>query len=352
MANNLSACVKEIKKEGLDGLLISNPVNIAYLTNFKNAEGYLLITAGERLVYFTSPLYAQEAKAVKSWQAVISSVNIFDDIKEISAKLKLKSVGFESKHLPFLEHKKLKDLFASCDIYLIETTDLIQSLRAIKKSWEISLIRKSTAASLEAFDFIGQIYDPRKREKDLQIEIERFLRLKADNEIAFSPIVAGGKNSCFPHHRSSSDKLNRKMCLIDLGSKHYGYCADLTRVFFWGKMHPYFKRIYNIVLKAKSLSIKKIKDGVRACDVDKAARDFIEKHGYGKCFTHGVGHGIGLSVHEPPFLNRFNTQRLKEGMVVTIEPAVYLNGKFGIRIEDMVLVRKNKAEILSANGDR
>ena len=352
MANNLSACVKEIKKESLDAILVSDPINITYLTSFKNPEGYLLITVDGKLIYFTSPLYKEEVKSIKSWKAVISVVNIFNDIKEAAVKLKLKSVGFESKHLPFLEHKKIKELFAAHDIYLIETTDFIKRFRVIKKPHEISLMRKAARVSLEALEYAEQIYDVRKSEKSLQIEIERFLRLKADDEIAFSPIVAAGKNSCLPHHKSGSDKLNSKICLIDLGSKHYGYCADLTRVFFWGKMPPYFKRIYNTVLKAKNLSIKKIKDGVRACDVDKAARDFIEKQGYGKYFTHGVGHGIGLSVHEPPFLNRFNTQRLKEGMVVTIEPAVYLSGKFGIRLEDMVLVKKNKAEILSSNGNR
>ena len=123
----------------------------------------------------------------------------------------------------------------------------------------------------------------------------------------------------------------------------------MTRVFFWGKMPPFFRSIYELVKKAQDYSIKKIKDGASACQVDRAAREYIEKKGYGRHFGHGVGHGIGLSVHERPFLSPKNETILKEGMVVTIEPAVYIPGKFGIRIEDMVLVKTRKGEVLSGN---
>jgi len=222
----------------------------------------------------------------------------------------------------------------------------------IKDREELSLIKKSGQISQEAFSFIREAFDPGMTEKDLSVEIEKFLRLKADNDLAFSPIVASGKNSVFCHHPAQDTVIGAKNLLIDLGSRYYGYCADLTRVFFWGKMPFLFKKILGIVKKAQELGIKKIKDGARACEVDKAARDFIDKKGYGKYFGHGLGHGLGLNVHELPVVGPKSNETLKQGMVITVEPAIYLTNKFGIRIEDMVLVKKNKGEILNGNGNR
>jgi len=189
-------------------------------------------------------------------------------------------------------------------------------------------------------------------EKDLRIEIERFLRLKGDIDLAFPTIVASGKNTAFPHHQSSNKKLSNEILLIDLGSKYYGYCADLTRLFFWGKIPILLRKIYDTVRKAQEIGIKKIKDGVKASAVDKAAREIIDKKGWSKYFGHGLGHGVGLCVHEPPMIGPNCNRILKEGMVVTIEPAIYLSNKFGVRLEDMVLVRKKKGEILSGNFHR
>ena len=222
----------------------------------------------------------------------------------------------------------------------------------IKSNRELSCIRHSIHISEEAFELVREIYDPGMSEKDLSIEIERFLRYKGDNETAFPPIVASGKNTVFPHHRPQNEKLTANFSLIDLGSKYYGYCADLTRMFFWGRMPLLWKKIYDTVRKAQSLSIKKIKDGVKASEVDNVAREFIDKKGWGKYFGHGLGHGVGLSVHEPPVLGPNCNQILKEGMVITIEPAIYLKDKFGIRLEEMVLVKNGKGEILSGNFHR
>ena len=189
-------------------------------------------------------------------------------------------------------------------------------------------------------------------EKDLSIEIEKFLRIKGDNDIAFNSIVASGKNTIFPHHYPTDEPIGKNHCLIDLGSKYKGYCADLTRLIFYSKMSTIFKKVYNIIKKAQDLSIQKIKDGITAGEIDKIARDYITKQGFGKYFIHGLGHGIGLSVHEPPYLQPNNKQVLKEGMVITIEPAIYFKNTFGVRLEDMVLVQQKKGEILSEYGNR
>jgi Xaa-Pro aminopeptidase len=347
MKERIERCIAKISLENLDGLLISSSINITYLTGFREAEGYLLVSRNAQPVYFTNFLYKYEAKKLNNCEVRISTGDIFKLIAETTQKLALKKIGFEAKNLPFLEYRKIKDFLSKYNIDFLKTIDIIESLRKIKTPQEIACIRKSIAITLQALQFTQEIASEKFTEKGLSIEIEKFLRLKGDNQIAFPIIVASGKNSAFAHHICSQAKLNHKFFLIDLGAKYYGYCADLTRVFFWGKMPFLFRKIYDIVLKAKDLGIKSIKDGVAAKKVDLAAREYIEKSGFAKYFGHGLGHGVGLAVHEAPFINSKNEEILKEGMVITVEPAIYLNGKFGVRLEDMVLVKSNKGEILS-----
>ncbi len=339
----------EIKKENLDSFLLSNPTNISYLSGFRIAEGYLLVTfAG--LVYFTNFIYGKEAKEVKGWEVVVNNSNIFETISNYIKKLGLRRVGFEATHLPFLEYEKFKETLEEKGVRLIRAIHLIEKIRAVKEKKEIDLIKKAVEISEEAFSFVEEIIEKSMEEKDLSIEIERFLRLKGDNEIAFPPIVAFGENSAIVHHRPQKVPLGRtKFFLVDLGAKYKGYCADLTEMFFLGRMPTYIKKVYDIVRKAKDLSLKKVKAGVKAKEVDKEGRQFIENKGFGKYFGHGIGHGVGISVHEHPFINPKNEQRLEEDMVITLEPAIYLPRRAGVRLEDMVLVKANKGEVLNGN---
>ncbi|UCC95350.1 MAG: aminopeptidase P family protein [Candidatus Omnitrophota bacterium] len=349
MKRRVEQCIEAIRKLDLDSLLISNPMNITYLTGFREAEGYLLLTAGADMFYFTNFLYQEEAKRVNAWKVIVGNDNVFSLIGDSIQHLHLKAVGFEAKYLPFLEYSKIYEYISGSSCSLIETIDLVESIRAIKTPEELSLIKKSIAISREAFEYILQIHDQASTEKDLSIEVEKFLRLKGDSQIAFSPIVASGKNSAFPHYLPQEVCLDRQFFLIDLGSKYCGYCADLTRVFFWGKMPPLFRTIYDTVKRAHNRSIKIIREGIKAKDVDRCARQIVERAGWGKFFGHGLGHGVGLAVHELPFLNHKSEEVLKEGMIITIEPAIYIPGKFGIRIEDMVLVTSKGGQILSGD---
>ncbi len=296
----------------------------------------------------------QIAKKMGQFRLIVSNINenIFCLVTKEIKKLKLKKVAFEAKNIPFLEYKTLNEELSKEKIDFLATKDLIKEMRMVKEKKEIALIKKSIEISKEGFEFIREIFDEEMSEKDLSIEIEKFLRLKGDNKCAFDAIVASGENTAYPHHLSGDFKLDKKIFLIDLGSKYYEYCADLTRMFFWDKMPLLFKKVYDTIRKAQSLSIKKIKEGITASEVDKTAREYIEKKGWGKYFGHGLGHGVGLLVHEPPYLVPNNDQVLKEGMVITIEPAIYIENRFGIRIEDMVLVKQNKGEVLSGDFDR
>lgn len=342
-----------MRKSGYEALFVSDPLNLAYLTGSREVEGYLLISTKNKPIFFTNFIYQTTAKKLSDCNLVIAkqAESTFKLVADCAARLKIKRLGFEAQSFNFKQYQKLKFLLTEKKINCLITDGLIENLRAIKEPDELKLIKKSIQISEEAFQFAREIFEGSMSEKGLKIELERFLRLKGDNEIAFSSIVASGKNTAFPHHCSNETIIGNKFFLIDLGSKYYGYCADLTRVFFCGRMPLLFRKIHDTVRKSQAQAIAKIKAGVRACDVDSTARKIIDKQGWGKYFGHSLGHGVGMAVHEAPRIGPKNTTVLKEGMVVTIEPGIYLNNKFGIRLEDMVLVKKDKSEVLSGHGN-
>lgn len=351
MKNRVAECVRQIQKVKCDSFLISHPAQITYLTGFRNADGYLLLTVDKQMVFFTNFLYQEEAKKCNVWDVVISTGNIFLTIKQKSKALKLKNIGFDAKHLPFLEYRKLNEYLYCDDINFVATSDLIDEIVAIKSPEEIKCMQKAAKISLNAFSYIDEIYDSAMTEKQLSIEIEKFLKINGDNEIAFPSIIASGKNSMYPHHLANDSVLGESF-LVDLGAKFQGYCADLTRLFFSDRMPSLYLQIYDIVRKAQEIAIKEVHDGVCACVIDKSVRSYLDSKGFGKYFGHGLGHGIGLSVHEWPFLNSKSEVILREGMVITIEPAIYLTGKYGVRLEEMILVKSDKGELLHGNIDR
>ena len=346
--NRLEILLKKLKDFKLDAFLLSNPVNINYLTYFdKETDGYLFVTPS-KLIYFTFFVFWEEAKTNSLWQAkLVENKNIFEEVAKEAKKLKIKRVGFEAKFLRFAEYEKLKEELAKKDIEFIETFDLVEEARMIKEKQEINFIKKATSITLEAFAFLKEIIQEGVSEKFLAREAEKFLKIKGDIKIAFPSIVAFGKNTSFPHHLPGEKKLEKEdIVLADLGAKYKGYCADLTRIIFWDKMPHHLKKIYDLVKKAKEESIRKIKPGKKAKEIDKVAREIIEKKGWGKFFGHGLGHGVGLEVHEKPFISPKSEDIIKENMVFTIEPAIYFPHKFGIRLESIVKVNSQGAEII------
>lgn len=352
MNSKIAKIIKQLNQDNLDGFILSSPSNISYLTEFRSRDAYLVISVKEN-VYITDSRYIEEArKRLKGFTLAETNNSVFKKIADICHGLRLKCIGFEERNLAFAEYKKIrKELNDSVGI--VATSGLVEELRQIKTPEELEKIRKATEITIRAFRFIKDFIVAGKKELEIAAELERFIRYNGATASSFDIIVASGPNSSFPHHLTSERKIKKdEPVLLDLGVDYSGYKSDLTRVFFSGKINFLAKKIYRIVLKAQELALAKIKPGVVMNEIDGFARGYIEKKGYASFFGHGLGHGVGLEVHEEPHINKKENKRLQCGMVFTVEPAIYLPGKFGIRIEDMVLVTKDGMEVLSGALDK
>jgi len=331
----------------IDALLVTRDVNINYLIGFPACESWLLV-GRKKSFYITDFRYMLEAKkGLKGVAVKRYTQSVYKTIGEMSALLKAKRLGFDEQHVTLSFFKKLKRENPSID--LRSANGLVESLREIKTSAEIKLIKKAIQLNLKVYDHIKGFLKVGMTELQVLERCERFIK---DKKAAFSfpPIIASGPNACLPHAKVTDRRIkNNEMVLIDLGIELKGYKSDLTRMFFLGRIPRSIINIYNIVAEAQQKAITKIKSGIKACDVDLAARKHLNNNRLGKYFGHSLGHGVGLDIHESPRISSTNPAVLKAGMVITVEPAVYVPQKFGIRIEDMVLVTEKGCEVLSDN---
>jgi len=349
---------KKLEDLKLDGLFVSHQTNITYLTNFNSRDSYLLIKLSSNInkkasVFFITDFrYWQEVRQnLKGLSFEKLNGSIFKKIVNLSKLLKIKRLGFEAKYLSYAEYEKIREDL-SLDTELVPTYDLIDSLREIKSDIEIQKIKKATEINIEAFRYARKIIKKGLSEKEIARKLEDFIKRKGAKP-AFETIVAVGPNSSFPHHISGDYKIrDSEIILIDMGVDFQGYKSDLTRVFFLGKIPHIIRKIKEIVIKAQELALETLTSKISISKIDKTARDYIKKNGYGKFFGHALGHGIGLEVHEEPYISLKNKNMIENGMVFTVEPAIYLPGKFGIRVEDMVWFNKGKPEVLSATLDK
>jgi Xaa-Pro aminopeptidase len=337
-----------IRSQGLDGLLVSVASNISYLTRYTSRDSYLLLSPKEN-IYFTDSRYTQEATLSLKSKASVKQVNgsLFKSIALSCKELGLSRVGFEERHLAFAEYQKIRSLL-DAKIKLEGIFNIIENLRQVKEPDEIKKIREALRITGKAYEFIQPHLVPGVKEIEVVAELERFIRYEGAKGTAFDIIVGSGPNSSFPHHISSQRQLKEhEPVLIDMGVDVEGYKCDLTRVFFLGKIKGLVQKIYDVVKRAQEKAIVKARPGARIAELDQAARGYIARQGYGDFFGHNLGHGVGMDVHEAPHISAKEEQSLEQGMVFTIEPGVYLPGRFGIRVEDMVLVTKDKCEVLS-----
>ena len=350
MSDRLKKFQSLLVSHQLDSYLSTSDTNIKYLTNF-NASESVLLSFPTKSVYLTDSRYTEEAK--KGLKGVIVEQfahNMNKSMFGILAKNKVKRVGFDDRHLSL---NRFKQLQKACPkgIELVCVNDLVETMREVKEKVEVSQIRECLKLNLAAYKYLKSVIRPGMTERDVLLKLENYVKPKGAG-FSFDPIIASGPNSAFPHAQVTDRKIrNNEPVLVDMGIDIHGYKSDLTRMFFLGKMTILYKEIYAAVSQAQSLAIAKIRAGVKVADVDFVARNYLESLGLAKYFGHSLGHGVGLDIHEAPRLLAQSGVVLREGMVITVEPGVYLSGKFGIRLEEMVLVTKKGCEVLSRAGE-
>lgn len=338
---------KKLTKDKLDGLLVTKEANVSYLSNFQGA-GQLLITPTKKILITDFRFQEQLQHKLTSWQILIRKnfSSLSDELLLLSKQFRLRRLGFEASSLAYQPYRKLNSALRS--IHLIPTVSMVEDIRKIKSPAEIKLIKKAAALAVKSFIFSMKIIHPGKREDQVARQIRNFMQEHGAEDAAFDIIIASGKRSALPHAPLAQRKIGKNdAVLIDLGCRISGYNSDLTRTVFLGKIKDKLKRVYAVVYAAQQKAIQSVRAGVESSQIDNIARQYIKREKLDKFFGHALGHGIGREVHEEPVISPKNKEILRAGMIITIEPGVYIPNLGGVRIEDMVLVTKKGCEILT-----
>jgi Xaa-Pro aminopeptidase len=337
---------KKIDAQQLDGILSTSLENIRYLCGFTGSDGAFILTQRESFFLTDSRYWTQSEEEVRG-SHIIHYKKKIDGIASLLLDLKLKNVGFESTSITFSFHQSLSEKLAN-ESKLIPLEDELKNLRAVKDTQELALTRNAIDISSNAFLHIMEMLQEGVLESTIAFEMEFYMKRHGSEATGFDIIVASGKRSALPHGRATSKRIeNGDFILFDFGSRTQGYHSDQTRTVVCGKPSSEQKKVYQIVKEAHDKAIEKIRPGISIQEVDEAARNHIQKYGYDQYFGHGTGHGIGLSVHEDPVVNKENKDLVQEGMVFTVEPGIYIPDWGGVRIEDMIRVTSQGAEVLT-----
>ncbi len=339
--------VREIlKKNGLDGLIVTKQQNWQYLSGFTGTNAALIITTGDQYLVTDFRYLEQAAEQAGGFHIIKPFALVEDAVVDQVKKLGLGRLGFEDDNLTYHLYSTYKEKLPGVELVPLHET--VENVRRVKDQGEIASLRKAAGITDEAFDYILEIIGPGVREVDIALEIEYFIKKKGAQKSAFDIIVASGPRAALPHGVATDKKIQAgEFIVLDFGAVVDGYHADMTRTIILGRPSQQHCRIYDLVLRAQERALEAIKPGVKCSAVDLAARDLISVEGYGANFGHGLGHSVGLEIHEKPGFTPKDETILQPGMVLTVEPGIYLSGWGGVRIEDLVLVTGDGIEILS-----
>jgi Xaa-Pro aminopeptidase len=348
---NVRNAMKELK---LDALLLTHPPDLAYLTNFTGDDSVGIITQKDFFLV-TDFRYKEQADLEAGWLKVsLRDAKMADALAKVIAASKARRIGFEANFTTFGQvtalDKAVKEAKNGFEPELVPLEDVMSNIRKVKDDQEIDLIRKSVAIAEEAFEAIRDEIKAGESENHIAGLLVMELRSRGASGSSFPPIVAAGANSSLPHYRPGDTLVQQDQpLLLDWGALYKGYCSDLTRTLLVGRVSQKIKQIYKVVHEAQLAVIDFMRPGVTTMQADRVARDIIEKAGFGDQFGHGLGHGIGRDIHELPTLRKTGgEEELRPGMVVTVEPGIYLPGEGGVRIEDDVLITHSGCEVLSS----
>ncbi|MBC7130873.1 aminopeptidase P family protein [Candidatus Bathyarchaeota archaeon] len=338
---------KAFEEQGFEGFLIVNEANMLYFSGFTGAAALLISNRSENQLYVYSVNYEQAKAEVEGFQVklVKGDENIMAKVAEQVKAMEIKKLAFDTLKV---ESYAVLSKALRGKTKLRMRSNLIWELRKVKDYDELTLMRKAAELTVEGMKAASEFVKPGVKEFEVAAEIEYAMRRKGSWGTAFDTIVASGPRSAFPHGGCTEREIREgDLVVVDIGATYKHYRSDMTRTFVAGKPSERQQRLYKLVREAQEKAIKHVKAGVNAKAVDAAARNVIEDAGYGDFFVHGLGHGIGLEVHEPPTLSPNSKDRLTEGNVVTVEPGIYIVGYGGIRIEDAVLVHGKGCEKLT-----
>jgi len=337
-----------MRKEHLASLLVSNVSNVTYLTGFTGDSSYLWVGPDEEILISDGRYTTQLEEECPGLRVHLRKVGekMANAAAAALAAVKPSEVGIEAGAMTVEVRDQLAEKLAKTS--LKSTTDLVERLRQVKDKEEIAAIRVAVDQAERAFRLVQAGVRPDATEKSIADQFEAALRHFGASGSCFPPIIAAGPRSALPHARATTASIDgAEFVLVDWGARNGLYVSDLTRLWVTARISPKLERVYRVVFEANRAAIAAIRPGATAQEVDSVARGVIHDAGFGAHFTHGLGHGIGLDVHEEPRLSSTNTRPLEPGMVITIEPGVYLPGWGGVRLEDDVLVTKTGAEVLS-----
>lgn len=333
-----------LEAAGVDALLVTNLTNVRYLTGFSGTNGQVLVTASSAL-FLTDPRYEARARSlVEAAEIAIYPVDLMDLLPSRLADLSIERLGVEAGTMTLTQRDELARMDGP---RLIPTTEVVESLRRHKDADEIAQIEAAVDVADDAFGWVLDRLVPGVTERDLALDLEVRMRLSGADGISFPPIVGSGPFSAHIHHSPGDRTLEKgDLVLLDFGARVNGYCSDLTRTVMIGSAGEEELALYALVLEAQEAAIAQIGAGVEAAYVDHRARGVISEAGHADRFGHGLGHGVGLDIHEAPTLKKVSKDVLAAGDVVTVEPGVYLPGWGGVRIEDCVVVTEGGADVL------
>jgi Xaa-Pro aminopeptidase len=345
-----------IKRKSADALLVTQPENRRYLSGYTatdlsiaESSGVLLIPRRGTPLLLTDSRYSLQAeKEATGFEVVSVRSSLLGALKKMLPQLGIRRLLFESHYQLHATAVKLIDMGQKQNIEMVPASGMVERLRVVKSADEIEKIRQAVGLNELVFQEIYQNLIPGQTEREVAIAIESAMMRKGAEEPAFPTIVAAGPNAAVPHAIPTERAIKeRETVIIDMGLKLNGYCSDMTRTVVLGKPDKRIKETIRLVRKAQRAALKTIKAGILAREADRAARKIIIDAGFGKCFGHGLGHGVGLAVHESPSLNRMRRNKLQAGMVVTVEPGIYLPGWGGVRLENMVVVEEEGCTVLN-----
>lgn len=354
MTGRMRSLQAKLVEKGLPAYLVTAPPNLRYLSGFTGSAGALLVTPDGAWL-FADPRYLEQAREEAPGCVLVPRPGKLSEA--LAPLLREQGVGalaFEKERLTFAQYERLRQ---ELEAELLPQAGLVEELRLVKEEGEVEAIRKAAALADQAFGHVLEMVRPGVSEQDIALELEYYMRREGASAAAFPLIVASGPRAAFPHGVPSARRLQGgDLVVMDLGCVVDGYCSDLTRTVVVGRADEKQRRIFELVRRAQEAGLAALRAGRKGSEVDAAAREVIAAAGYGEHFGHGLGHGVGLEIHEGPRLSRLaagpEEPELRAGMVVTVEPGVYIPGWGGVRVEDLVLVGEEEARALSRADKR